>query len=846
MSFSVHSLLAIAFLSLAACASVNSAEPREKLTGGAEPELPDAADQVASERTRRFTVDDLLKIERIGSVRFSADGDTLVYEHFGARADGTDFGRGINSGSNSRLYSVDLTRFSAPQTLFAQAPGESYWIDGMLPDDRGVIYNVLSKDAGFRKGIAKFGQRHSKILDVNSDHYAFLASPWISNKIVTPLLGEDHVPMITGLRAEMREDVIASWRAQRRGKQPTASVIGSGKYESFKGRGGQLSLVDPTSDEVTMLAPGEFWIRVVSPDGQSLAALRRDRVKLDSSQAMDNGANSRGIKNTLLLFEFETSSEHSVIEPCRRCDVLSSSIRWSKDGRFLSFVAREEGEPWDAATYRIYDRENRNTQNVDLGGYKTFSTRGNASLEFPSIWLDDSLVVRAIPPTRSDTGATSDVRSDWFVIANGVPKNLTRDFQGNIPQVIASTSGKLIMIHDGNVWAVSNEGDKQDLTTQIDSAVTHWNGQSRRDYFDPYQDILVLETITESEFKQKAVLFLELENGTIERLNVGRETARIVAVSPKHRKIATLENDRGVSRLAVVDASETVREVLEINSHLDEISPAIPVRMDHLGPSGDKRISWVVMPPGWSPGDPPVPAIVDVYPGYALGRNFASQIVDLDVSASQQILPANGYAVLYPSFPAPRDEVPRVPIDRIVDEVFVAVDRAIEEGLIDSERLAVTGYSFGGYAAAGLVGFTDRFKAAVAQSGKYNLTSAYGVFDVRVRFLNEYYGPDYSGAGWSESGQGSLGPPVWRDPDLYWRNSPLAHVENISTPILITHGDYDYLSITQAEEFFTGLARLNKDAVFVRYWGEGHSISSPANIRDMWERILNWYDQHLN
>jgi dipeptidyl aminopeptidase/acylaminoacyl peptidase len=50
----------------------------------------------------------------------------------------------------------------------------------------------------------------------------------------------------------------------------------------------------------------------------------------------------------------------------------------------------------------------------------------------------------------------------------------------------------------------------------------------------------------------------------------------------------------------------------------------------------------------------------------------------------------------------------------------------------------------------------------------------------------------------------------------------------------------------QAEQFFTALYRLGKQATFVRYWGEGHLISSPANVRDMWHRIFQWLDHHLN
>lgn len=60
---------------------------------------------------------------------------------------------------------------------------------------------------------------------------------------------------------------------------------------------------------------------------------------------------------------------------------------------------------------------------------------------------------------------------------------------------------------------------------------------------------------------------------------------------------------------------------------------------------------------------------------------------------------------------------------------------------------------------------------------------------------------------------------------------------------MIVQGDMDYVPIQQGEEFFQGLYRLGKRADFVRYWGEGHVLCSPANIRDMWQRIFDWFEQ---
>ena len=71
-------------------------------------------------------------------------------------------------------------------------------------------------------------------------------------------------------------------------------------------------------------------------------------------------------------------------------------------------------------------------------------------------------------------------------------------------------------------------------------------------------------------------------------------------------------------------------------------------------------------------------------------------------------------------------------------------------------------------------------------------------------------------------------------------------MERVETPLLMLHGDRDFVPIQQAEEFYTSLARRGKRARFVRYWGEGHLIlSSPANFVDYWQQIYAWFDELL-
>jgi dipeptidyl aminopeptidase/acylaminoacyl peptidase len=92
-----------------------------------------------------------------------------------------------------------------------------------------------------------------------------------------------------------------------------------------------------------------------------------------------------------------------------------------------------------------------------------------------------------------------------------------------------------------------------------------------------------------------------------------------------------------------------------------------------------------------------------------------------------------------------------------------------------------------------------------------------------------------------------LGVPPYEDPALYQRNSPIAYVKDVDTPLLAIHGEFDMRgSPAQAEEFFYSLYRQGKTAKLLRYWGESHGLSqSPANVRNIFDESLGWFDRYL-
>jgi len=166
-------------------------------------------------------------------------------------------------------------------------------------------------------------------------------------------------------------------------------------------------------------------------------------------------------------------------------------------------------------------------------------------------------------------------------------------------------------------------------------------------------------------------------------------------------------------------------------------------------------------------------------------------------------------------------------------DVMAGVDSLIEDGLVDPDRLGVTGGSYGGYLTSWIVGHTDRFKAAVSCRGVNDLTSEMLSGDIA--------GPNF--------GDYEYGANPWEDPQLYWQHSPIAYAVNIRTPLLIQHAEKDLrCPITQGEELFAILRSLKREVRFLRVPEESHELTrSGAPFRRVQniEIIRDWFVHYL-
>lgn len=160
------------------------------------------------------------------------------------------------------------------------------------------------------------------------------------------------------------------------------------------------------------------------------------------------------------------------------------------------------------------------------------------------------------------------------------------------------------------------------------------------------------------------------------------------------------------------------------------------------------------------------------------------------------------------------------------DDVTSGIDRLVERGIADPDRLGLMGWSYGGYLTAWILTRTDRFAAASVGAGPVNLVSH---FAQGARQMLDYFEV-----------------PPWEDPDRYLRSSPIFQADRIRTPTLVQQGDEDTaVSPSQAEELHTALGVVGTPVELEVYEGEGHVVRSPETQERAWRTTWEWFRSRL-
>jgi len=156
---------------------------------------------------------------------------------------------------------------------------------------------------------------------------------------------------------------------------------------------------------------------------------------------------------------------------------------------------------------------------------------------------------------------------------------------------------------------------------------------------------------------------------------------------------------------------------------------------------------------------------------------------------------------------------------------------------IDSNRMGLQGQSWGGYQTAQLITMTNRYKCAMAGAPVGNMFSAFGGIRWATGMSRQFQ---------YEKTQSRIGSTIWNAPELYIENSPIFHLPNVTTPLLIMHNDQDgAVPWYQGIEIFMGMRRLGKPCWLLNYNGDGHNLMKTANRIDLSIRMRQFFDHYL-
>lgn len=237
------------------------------------------------------------------------------------------------------------------------------------------------------------------------------------------------------------------------------------------------------------------------------------------------------------------------------------------------------------------------------------------------------------------------------------------------------------------------------------------------------------------------------------------------------------------------------------------------------------------LPPGYQEGTR-LPTVVWAYPLEFNDPTTAGQVSGSTqrftqiIGSSHLFFLMHGYAVLdnatMPVVGEP-ETVNNTYVEQIVMSAKAAIDKAVEMGVTDPERVGVGGHSYGAFMTANLLAHSDLFRAGIARSGAYNRTlTPFG-------FQNERR-------------------TIWEAPDLYIKVSPFMVAHKIKEPILLIHGEADDNTGTfpiQSERMYQAVRGNGGTVRLVTLPLEAHGYAARESIEHALYEMLHWFDKHV-
>lgn len=800
---------------------------------------------------RPFAIEDLLSREEIGDVVVSPDRDAIAFVLRRSLATAKIFYQpGLRGNDRGDIWLAPLGSAGEPVNLtHGDADGSGYWTPTWSPD--GARLAMLYTQGGDNVRLSVWEKATRRLTKLEKYAISLPGLPgqpafeWVDNThIAAVILPDGRQPYLIAVGRQAVMAAPREWAKAGAGTEPTANAVESGVAPDLaKHPQEEVVIMDITGKAIPLQPSASILNMSVSQDGDYLAYL--NEVSLEPPNPLvpvhlwyatryGVATGRQGSDDRYQLVISRSTGKVVPITNAGTVFVFWRSFRWAPNGRAFSVIGRSR----DSDVIQVF-------RGVVGGSFSPVSLPDGIDPR-EVVWIDERRFLLRADRASKKSGDIAK-RADWFLISeSGSARNVTEAFVSPPESLLASADHRSVIgLAGGDVW-------------RLDVLAIAWTNLTEA--FDPkLTKILSLKQtdIGVSPTAGSHIIVAAKDGGLddLYDLNVSSGAATHVHQPSKDARLAVYSEDNGIAVFKANNRSGTslivVRgdrswPVIVTNRFLRDVAEGEVRSIDYRSLDGKDLKGWIILPVNYESGRS-YPLITWVYPGAVAEGEPSAMPASMRINEENsyyglnlQLLSAHGYAVLVPSMPLDRADEPYM---QLAKGVLPAVDKAIELGIADPHKLVLFGQSFGGFATYGLITQTTRFQAAIAMAGPSNLVSFYGTFDARIRY--EQFAHEHLFSQAVLEGELGMGNPPWKDIGRYLRNSPLFYIERVQTPVLIIHGDLDAVSITQAEEFFSALYRQGKRARFVRYWGEGHTLSSPANVRDMWKEILVWCDQFI-
>ncbi len=528
-----------------------------------------------------------------------------------------------------------------------------------------------------------------------------------------------------------------------------------------------------------------------------------------------------------------------------------SEYRWSPDGKqlLLSLRAKEEPEPEKGAKPKppkpiVIDRYHFKQ---DIEGYLTDKrdhlylfdvatkklnklTNDEHFEEHEAEWSPDGKLI-AFVSNHDAPDADRTANEDVFVVdakPGSAPRKLT-SFEGRDSGPLAwSPDSRQIAYRQGlakhytayeasRLAVVSADGGAAELkSASIDNNVGPpvFTGDGRA----------LLTTVAEDEVEYVAEI--PIAGTKAKRLTEEKGVANGISEGAEHTALLW-SMDETPPELYALDSGKLRKLTAHNDSLLSQLRLASTEEISGRSKDGTDVHGLLTMPLGFQAGKK-APMLLFIHGGPTAQDEHRFAV-------DRQLFAAHGYAVLNVNYRgstgrghAYSEVIAADWGNKEVADLTAVVDAAVGTGKVDSDKLVIGGWSYGGILTDYMIASTTRFKAASSGAGTANLFGMYGIDEYILQYDNE------------------LGPP-WKNPQAYMKLSyPFFHVDRIKTPTLFMGGDKDFnVSLAGGEQMYQALKSVGVPAELIVYPGQFHGFTRPSFIRDRYQRWFDWYDRYL-